>query len=120
MFKRLLYWSREDDSELGRPKLSGSLSQQNFSIPMWILGLVHVLEDMGLSQEEVLELNLTEVREWAVDRLKLHVQREGTKILELVTHEGMEIEGCEGRKMVPGRLWYDYLWSKSNQLLGNC
>ncbi len=40
MFRRILHWAREDDSVLGRPKLSGAASSVNLATPGLILNLV--------------------------------------------------------------------------------
>jgi N-acylglucosamine 2-epimerase len=37
-----------------------------------------------------------------VDNIKLHVQRDGTRVLENVTNDGKEIQGSMGRLMNPG------------------
>ncbi len=98
MFDRVVSWSRDDDSDLGRDKLEGNDVKQTFSDPMWILALVHAVEDI----DDESELDLEDVRGWAVHRLKMHVQRDGARVLEIVTPDGREIEGSEGRKMIPG------------------
>ncbi|TRY61491.1 hypothetical protein TCAL_06260 [Tigriopus californicus] len=99
MFKLIIHWAREDDSDLGRPKLPSTGNHQNLAVPMCILSLVHELDDLDIQESK---LDMDEIRSWAVDRIKMHVQRQGTRILENVTQDGQEIDGFEGRKMVPG------------------
>ena len=41
-------------------------------------------------------------RSWAVDSIKLHVQRNGTRVLENVSNDGTELQGSMGRLMNPG------------------
>ena len=48
------------------------------------------------------ELDLVEIRAWAVKEIRLHVQRGGERVLENVTPEGAELPGSAGRLMVPG------------------
>ena len=48
------------------------------------------------------ELDLCEIRAWAVKEIRLHVQRDGERVLENVTPEGEELPGSAGRLMVPG------------------
>lgn len=99
MFKLIIHWAREDDSDLGRPKLPGTGSHQNLAVPMCILSLVQELDDLDIQESK---LDMDEIRTWAVERIKMHIQREGTRIFENVTQDGQEIDGFEGRKMVPG------------------
>lgn len=98
MFRKILHWIRVDDSGLGRPKLPGNKPVETLAVPLSVLNLVHEIESL-----EPEGLNLKEVRGWAIEKIKLHVQRNGSRILENVTPTGMEIPGCEGRKLVPGR-----------------
>ena len=47
-------------------------------------------------------LDFDEIRIWAVNEIRLHLQRNGERVLENVTPHGEELEGCFGRLMVPG------------------
>lgn len=99
-FAKIMHWVRVDDSTLGRPKLKGNKPVESLAVPMCVLSLVHELEE-GLEVTNS-DLDLTEIRAWAVDKIKLHLQRNGTRVLETVGPNGEELEGVEGRKMVPG------------------
>lgn len=104
MFRRILYWIREDDTALGRPRLAGNQDPtvESLAVPMSVLGLIHELD--GLKAED---LDFNEVRAWAVKKIRLHVQRRvgdsSSRVLENVTAGGKEIPGSEGRKLVPGK-----------------
>jgi N-acylglucosamine 2-epimerase len=99
MFKRILHWVRIDGSGLGRPKFKGNKDVESMAVPMCILSLVHEFDNLDVHNED---LDLVEIRSWAMAKIKLHLQRDGTRVLETVGPKGEEIDGFEGRKMVPG------------------
>lgn len=119
-FRQILLWVRVDDSGLGRQRLPGNAGRtSSLAVPMCVLCLAQEMADVVNDEDG---LDLAEVRSWAVERIKLgedvsncrkwlffcircvrlHVQRGGDAILETVSLDGSEVDGAEGRKMVPG------------------
>ncbi|XP_070558541.1 N-acylglucosamine 2-epimerase-like [Ptychodera flava] len=98
MLRKIQYWVQTDDTELGRPKLSGMTPVNGLAIPMMLLVLVDELshDDISLAAE------FRELQEWTVEQALQHIQRDGTVILESVSVEGKELPGCQGRHMNPG------------------
>ena len=97
MFKNIVHWTRVDPAPLGRVTLEGAEPSEPLSVPMCILSLVHELEDAGIQTPD-----LAEIRTWAVSSIKLHIQRDGTRVLENVSPDGKQVQGSAGRLMNPG------------------
>ena len=97
MFKNIVHWTRVDPAPLGRVTLEGTEPSEPLSVPMCILSLVHELEDAGIQTPD-----LAEIRTWAVSSIKLHIQRDGTRVLENVSPDGKQVQGSAGRLMNPG------------------
>ncbi|XP_077976850.1 N-acylglucosamine 2-epimerase-like [Glandiceps talaboti] len=98
VLRKIQHWVMVDDTELGRPKLSGTRPVNGLAIPMMLLYLIDELtwDDITLANE------FTDLQDWTVQQALQHVQRDGTVILESVSTDGKELPGCEGRFMNPG------------------
>ena len=70
MMQKILHWTQEDDTELGRPKLSGNEASSSFAVPMMLIALI----DQMITMDPSLEQQYTELmQKCAKDALK-HVQ----------------------------------------------
>nr|XP_060619181.1 N-acylglucosamine 2-epimerase isoform X1 [Anolis sagrei ordinatus] len=98
MMEAIVRWVREDPSELGRPQLAGAAPHDSMAVPMMLLNLVDQLsEGDGEAASQFSELG-----NWAAKRILMHVQRNGTAVLENVSEDGKELPGCLGRQQNPG------------------
>ena len=69
---------------------------------MCVLSLVHEIEDIFANDTFDPDLDIKEIRDWCVQDIFKHVQRNGTRVLENVSPSGTEIPGSSGRLMNPG------------------
>jgi N-acylglucosamine 2-epimerase len=99
MFKKIQHWIFEDDSELGRPKLSGIQKSNALAVPMITLFLI----DQFLTMDSTPDcFNVHEIVNWCFQNILKHLQRDKTVILENVSADGKEMPGSAGRLMNPG------------------
>ena len=99
MFKKIQYWIFEDNTEIGRPKLTGLQKTSTLAVPMITLFLI----DQFLTMESTPDcFNVHELVNWCFKSILKHLQREKSVILENVTDDGKELEGSAGRLMNPG------------------
>ncbi|XP_072305458.1 N-acylglucosamine 2-epimerase isoform X1 [Eucyclogobius newberryi] len=112
MMEQLVYWVQKDSSGLGRPKLPGDTPSSSMAVPMMLLCLVQQLSE---GREP---LKYQSVGQWCVQQILQHVQRGGAAVLENVSVDGTELQGCVGRLQNPGHtleagwflLQYSSLW----------
>uniref|UniRef100_A0A8C5R2B8 N-acylglucosamine 2-epimerase n=1 Tax=Leptobrachium leishanense TaxID=445787 RepID=A0A8C5R2B8_9ANUR len=98
MMDQIVYWVREDPSGLGRPELPGAAPVNAMAVPMMLLNLVDQLTE----EDEEAARKYEDLRNWSVERILQHVQRDGNAILENVSEDGKELPGCTGRHQNPG------------------
>lgn len=98
MLSLVTHWARIDDTQLGRPKLSGQEAANPLAVPMMLL---YVIDEVCREDDELRQAYI-EDEEWAVQQILKHLQRKGRVVLEKVTEEGKEISGAEGRLINPG------------------
>ncbi|ESO84343.1 hypothetical protein LOTGIDRAFT_236307 [Lottia gigantea] len=96
MLDKIIYWTQEDDTELGRTVLPGTTPIQTLAVPMVVLslGLLPLPEDRMTKYREI--------EEKCVKDIMKHIQRNGKVILENVSPDGTELPGSIGRLMNPG------------------
>lgn len=99
MMAQLVHWVQVDPSGLGRPLLPGDTPTNNMAVPMMLLCLVQQLSEARGPQEA---LKHQSVAQWCVQQILQHVQRGGTAVLENVSVDGQELQGCQGRLQNPG------------------
>lgn len=66
----IIYWVREDDTELGQTKLAGNNPVNRMAIPMMLLCLIDQLEIMDPS----LSTKYRELTDWCIPQLTAHIQ----------------------------------------------
>ncbi|XP_058514354.1 N-acylglucosamine 2-epimerase isoform X2 [Ochotona princeps] len=98
MMDQIVRWVREDPSGLGRPQLPGTPAAESMAVPMMVLSLV---EQLGEADEEMAG-KYAELGDWCAHRILQHVQRDGQAVLEHVSEDGKELQGCLGRHQNPG------------------
>lgn len=100
MMDKIVYWVRKDstDIRLGLPALSGNKPVNTLAVPMMLLCLINQMELMDAALEE----KYSDDAEWSLNQARAHIQRNGTRILENVSTNGVELPGSAGRLMVPG------------------
>ncbi|CAL8264125.1 unnamed protein product [Lota lota] len=99
MMDHVIHWVRVDPSELGRPKLPGDEPINSMAVPMMLLCLVQQLTE---ERDNDLVEKYRETGQWCVKKILQHIQRGGMAILENVSLEGAELNGCQGRLQNPG------------------
>ncbi|XP_066285121.1 N-acylglucosamine 2-epimerase-like isoform X2 [Branchiostoma lanceolatum] len=98
MMDQLVHWMTVDDSGLGRPKWPGAPDTDNMAVPMMLMCMIDQLEMM----DSTLTDKYAGLAERCVEQLLLHIQRDGTVILEQVSPDGQELPGSLGRLQNPG------------------
>ncbi|XP_029995738.1 N-acylglucosamine 2-epimerase isoform X2 [Sphaeramia orbicularis] len=99
MMEQLIYWVQVDSSGLGRPHLPGDVPTNSMAVPMMLLCLVQqITEGRGQKVAE----KYRDLGNWCVQQILQHVQRDGTAVLENVSFDGTELQGCQGRLQNPG------------------
>ncbi|KAJ7317429.1 hypothetical protein JRQ81_003591 [Phrynocephalus forsythii] len=98
MMEAIVHWVREDPSELGRPQLAGTTPHDSMAVPMMLLNLVDQLSEGDAEAAS----RFSELGSWSAQRILMHVQRNGTAVLENVSEDGKELPGCLGRQQNPG------------------
>ncbi|KAK3585826.1 hypothetical protein CHS0354_038351 [Potamilus streckersoni] len=100
MMDQIVHWVMEDNTELrfGTPTLPGQVPVSSLAIPMMLLCLIDQLETSVPDLGE----KYSYVSEWSLKYALMHVQRDGTVILENVSPDGKELPGSVGRLMLPG------------------
>nr|KAG5711456.1 hypothetical protein BaRGS_025883 [Batillaria attramentaria] len=98
MMARILYWVREDDTDLGREKLAGNSPCSTLAVPMMLLCLIGQMTTM----DPILAGQYADTERWCLSEVTKHVQRNGSVILENVTPDAKELPGCQGRLINPG------------------
>ncbi|XP_069141116.1 N-acylglucosamine 2-epimerase-like [Argopecten irradians] len=98
MMDKIVYWVREDDTDLGQPAMEGAVPISSLAVPMMLLCLMDQLETV----DPKLETKYSDLTEWCLTEVKKHIQRDGTVILENVSPGGEELPGSMGRLMLPG------------------
>ncbi|KAK7883952.1 hypothetical protein WMY93_027075 [Mugilogobius chulae] len=99
MMEQLVHWVQKDPSGLGRPQLPGDTPSSSMAVPMMLLCLVQQLSE-GRGPQAALKYQ--SVGQWCVEQIVQHVQRKGTAVLENVSADGAELQGCAGRLQNPG------------------
>ncbi|CAL8268959.1 unnamed protein product [Boreogadus saida] len=99
MMDHIIHWVRVDPSELGRTKLPGDEPMNSMAVPMMLLSLVQQLTE---ERDQDLVEKYRETGHWCVQKILQHIQRGGMAILENVSLEGAELNGCQGRLQNPG------------------
>ncbi|KAJ3605406.1 hypothetical protein NHX12_027453 [Muraenolepis orangiensis] len=99
MMDHVIHWVRVDPSELGRTQLSGAEPVNSMAVPMMLLCLVQQLTE---ERDHDLVEKYRETGNWCVKQILQHIQRDGMAILENVSLEGAELNGCQGRLQNPG------------------
>ncbi|XP_019334289.1 N-acylglucosamine 2-epimerase isoform X2 [Alligator mississippiensis] len=93
-------WAREEPNGPGRPPLPGDPPRQALAVPMMLLysalQLGHGRPDGSAGGR------LASLQDWAAQRLRLHLQRGRTAVLEHVSQDGLELPGSLGRLQNPG------------------
>ena len=77
MLSLVTHWARIDDTELGRPKLSGQEEANPIAVPMMLLYVI----DEVCRDDEALHQTYSEDEEWAVQQLLKHLQVNKAHIL---------------------------------------
>uniref|UniRef100_A0A6J0TK87 N-acylglucosamine 2-epimerase n=1 Tax=Pogona vitticeps TaxID=103695 RepID=A0A6J0TK87_9SAUR len=98
MMEAIVRWVREDPTELGRPQLAGTIPHDSMAVPMMLLNLVDQLSE-GDAEAAA---RFSELGSWSAQQILMHVQRNGTAVLENVSEDGKELPGCLGRQQNPG------------------
>lgn len=98
MMDAIVHWVREDPSELGRPVLTGAVPHDSMAVPMMLLNLVDQLSEGDAETAS----RFSELGSWSAQRIIMHVQRNGTAVMENVSEDGKELPGCMGRQQNPG------------------
>lgn len=70
MLSLVTHWARIDDTQLGRPKLSGQEELNPLAVPMMVLYVI----DEVCRDEERLQNIYSEDEEWAVQQILKHLQ----------------------------------------------
>ena len=70
MLSLVTHWARIDDTELGRPKLSGQEEVNPLSVPMMLL----YVNNEVCRDDERLQKTYSEDEEWAVQQILKHLQ----------------------------------------------
>ena len=70
MLSLVTHWARIDDTQLGRPKLSGQEEANPLAVPMMVLYVI----DEVCRDEERLQNIYSEDEEWAVQQILKHLQ----------------------------------------------
>ena len=70
MLSLVTHWARIDDTQLGRPKLSGQEEVNPLAVPMMVLYVI----DEVCRDEERLQNIYSEDEEWAVQQILKHLQ----------------------------------------------
>ena len=70
MLSLVTHWARIDDTQLGRPKLSGQEEANPIAVPMMLL---YVIEEV-CCDDEALHQTYSEDQEWAVQQILNHLQ----------------------------------------------
>ncbi|XP_072026630.1 N-acylglucosamine 2-epimerase-like [Amphiura filiformis] len=98
MMDQIVHWIRVDGSGLGRPALSGAPPVNALAVSMTCIYLIKELtwDDPGLYEK------YAELEQWSLDQTLAHVQRQGSVVLEIVSTDGKELPGSQGRIMNPG------------------
>ncbi|XP_041459512.1 N-acylglucosamine 2-epimerase-like [Lytechinus variegatus] len=98
MMDHLQHWVMVDDTTLGRPRLSGSPPVNTLAAAMIFIILV---EELAWDDAE-LRTKYAPLEEWSLKQTMQHIQRNGEVVLEVVSTEGNELPGSQGRVMNPG------------------
>ncbi|XP_076448155.1 N-acylglucosamine 2-epimerase-like [Babylonia areolata] len=100
MLNQIVHWARQDDSALGRERLSGQTGVSTLAVPMMLLYLTQELTTtMG---DPSLTAQYEDAQQWCVTEILKHVQRGGSVVLENVSADGQELPGSAGRLVNPG------------------
>lgn len=70
MLSLVTHWARIDDTQLGRPKLSGQEAANPLAVPMMLL---YVIDEVCREDDELRQA-YTEDEEWAVQQILKHLQ----------------------------------------------
>jgi len=111
MMEKILHWTGEGSSELGRPELSGAEPVSSLAVPMCVLSLVTMMKDLGWSRPRL--------EQECIKEILSHAVRGGDMVLETVSKEGgEEVDGVAGRMVNPGHViecgWFLLDWAKRN------
>ena len=114
MMEKILHWTGEGSSELGRPELSGAEPVSSLAVPMCVLSLVTMMKDLGWSRPRL--------EQECIKEILSHAVRGGDMVLETVSKEGgEEVGGVAGRMVNPGHViecgWFLLDWAKRYKLL---
>ena len=70
MMAKIEHWATVDDSELVGPKLEGAVAVNSLGVPMMVLCVI----DQLLTVDEGLAARLKVTSDWAIQRIRSHVQ----------------------------------------------
>lgn len=70
MLSMVTHWARIDDTQLGRPKLSGQEEANPIAVPMMLLYVI----DEVCRDDKALHQTYSEDEEWAVQQILKHLQ----------------------------------------------
>ena len=70
MLSLVTHWARIDDTQLGRPKLSGQEAANPLAVPMMLL---YVIDEVCREDDELRQACI-EDEEWAVQQILKHLQ----------------------------------------------
>ena len=82
MLSLVTHWARIDDTQLGRPKLSGQEEANPLSVPMMLLYMI----DEVCRDDKTLYQTYTDDEEWAVQQILKHLQVNKTHITFDIGH----------------------------------
>jgi len=94
MMSKILWWAGAGAAELGRPELEGAGNVSSLAVPMCILSLLPMVEEVGWTRAGL--------REKCIEEILLHFDRDKGMVLENVTPEGRLLDGVAGRLLNPG------------------
>ena len=103
MFELVIDYFKQP-SLLGRPVMPGQPSMTTLAVPMILLNLIDELRSGGKQSGEPIDRHsFQEDVDWALDRLRLHVNRDKRLVFENVGLKGeLLLDSPDGRLVNPG------------------
>ncbi|KAL6038697.1 hypothetical protein STEG23_033132, partial [Scotinomys teguina] len=99
MMDQIVYWLRVDSSEVGETLFIKYRKTEVLYMPTLLLRLV----DQFQEGDEAMAKKYAEVEDWCVQRILMHLQRDGQAVLEHISPAGKELPGAYGRVLNPGQ-----------------
>ena len=94
MMSKIVWWVGAGSAELGRPELEGATNVSSLAVPMCILSLLPMVEEVGWTRAGL--------REKCIEEILLHFDKDKGVVLENVTPDGCSRDGVAGRLLNPG------------------